>query len=273
MAKRFTDTEKWRDDWFSNLSNDYRIIWLYLVDNCSFAGVWKKDFRGLNFNCNVTITESLFNDIFKGRVIEFEKFYFLPKFIIFQYPKGFNSKKPAIVSVKNELEKLNLLRFFDYYNELLIINESLYNDCIIIKDKDKDKETVKDKVKDKDKVKENAEKKVSKKPHLFSESEYFDKELFAKSIEESANPYNNADPDYYYDALLNWSDSGNNKKVNWLATAKNFIQRDFKENKLQSKFKTDGQPTGKNQYQSKSERDSEKRKQQLADVLNGNLKP
>jgi len=27
MAKRFTDTDKWKDDWFISLSNDYKIIW------------------------------------------------------------------------------------------------------------------------------------------------------------------------------------------------------------------------------------------------------
>ena len=43
MAKRFTDTDKWQDEWWGSLPNDYRMIWLYLVDRCSIAGIWKKD--------------------------------------------------------------------------------------------------------------------------------------------------------------------------------------------------------------------------------------
>lgn len=151
MAKRFTDSEKWRDEWFGSLSNDYRIVWLYLVDNCSHAGIWKKDFRGLNFNCNTSLSEDQFKEIFAGRVVDCGNFFFIPKFIKFQYPKGLDSKKPAIVSVANELQKNNLLP---------IIKKQLGNDYLIIKDKDK--------VKDKDTVKDERKEKETPKPKNFS---------------------------------------------------------------------------------------------------------
>lgn len=131
MAKRFTDTEKWRDDWWGSLTNDYRMIWLYLVDSCSIAGIWKKDFRGLNFNCNTNITEEDFLKVFGSRMIDCKSFYFIPKFLLFQYPKGLNSDKPAIVSIRNEVLLNNLSG---------IIKESLPNGFLTIKDKDKDKD-------------------------------------------------------------------------------------------------------------------------------------
>lgn len=146
MAKRFTDTEKWRDEWWAPLSNDYRIIWQYLVDSCSIAGIWKKDFRGLNFNCNTKISEQEFLEVFASRVIDCGNFYFIPKFIRFQYPKGLNSNKPAIVSVVKELTSNNLLQ---------TVNKLFGNDYLIIKDKDNDKDKVKDM--DKDKNKDSAE--------------------------------------------------------------------------------------------------------------------
>lgn len=131
MAKRFTDTEKWRDEWWGSLSNDYRIIWLYLVDSCSIAGIWKKDFRGLNFNCNTNISEEDFTKVFGSRLIDRGNFYFIPKFVRFQCPKGLKSNKPAVVSIVNELINNNLTE---------TIHKSLGNDYLIIKDKGKGKD-------------------------------------------------------------------------------------------------------------------------------------
>jgi len=128
MAKRFTDTEKWKDEWWGSLSNDYRMIWLYLVDSCSIAGIWKKDFRGLNFNCNTKISEKEFIEVFGSRLIDRGNFFFIPKFLRFQCPKGLNSNKPAILSIVKEIEQNNLT---------LIIHQSFGNDFLIIKGKDK----------------------------------------------------------------------------------------------------------------------------------------
>lgn len=128
MAKRFTDTEKWRDEWWGSLTNDYRMIWLYLVDSCSIAGIWKKDFRGLNFNCNTNITEEDFLKVFKTRVVDRGSFFFIPKFVRFQNPKGLNSNKPAVVAVVNELSLNNLIQ---------TVQELFGNDYLIIKGKRK----------------------------------------------------------------------------------------------------------------------------------------
>lgn len=146
MAKRFTDTDKWRDEWWGSLSNDYRMIWLYLVDSCSPAGIWKKDFRGMSFNCNVQVTEEMIKETFSSRLIDRNNFFFILKFLRFQYPKGLNSNKPAIVSVRRELALNNLS---------IIVNQSFGNDYLIVKDMDKDKDMVKDK--DKEQNKDNSE--------------------------------------------------------------------------------------------------------------------
>ena len=132
MAKRFTDTDKWKDDWFLSLPNDYRIVWQYCLDNCSHAGILKKNFKLLNFCCNTNLTEAKFNSIFSDRILCFERFFFIPKFLTFQYPKGLNSDKPAIVGVRNELKAQGMF---------LIVNQSLGNDYLTVKDKDKDKDT------------------------------------------------------------------------------------------------------------------------------------
>lgn len=116
------------------------MVWLYLVDRCSIAGIWKKDFRGLNFNCNTNFTEEDLKKTFNGRLVDKGNYFFIPKFLLFQYPLGLNSDKPAIVSVRREVYLNNL---FDTIQELLP------NGYLTIKDKDKDKDIDQNKVKDK----------------------------------------------------------------------------------------------------------------------------
>lgn len=134
MAKRLTDTEKWNDEWFISLNNDYRIIWQWLLDNCNHAGICKRSVTILNMMCNTSVRE---NDMIKkmdGRVIIIDNNWFIPKFLKFQYT-GLKSNKPVILSVVNELTK----RGYEKY-----IPESFGNDYRIVKEKDKDKSKDKD---------------------------------------------------------------------------------------------------------------------------------
>jgi len=130
MAKRLTDTEKWNDDWYISLSNDYRIIWQWLLDNCNHAGICKRSIRLLNLMCNTDISEKELISQMDGRIVVKENNWFIPKFLKFQYT-SLNSNRPVIISVVKELEKNNLLS---------MIPESFGNDYLIIKDKDKDKD-------------------------------------------------------------------------------------------------------------------------------------
>lgn len=38
MSYRFTNTDKWTDSWFSNLSQIQMLLFIYLCDNCDIAG-------------------------------------------------------------------------------------------------------------------------------------------------------------------------------------------------------------------------------------------
>jgi len=168
MAKRFTDSDKWKDGWYMSLNNDERIAWQYLLDNCTIAGRWKINIKSLNFHCNSNFSKEQFEETFKGRVffIQEGEYYFIPKFLKFQYSTGLNSSKPAIISVRKELIQYDLVEIVqelfgnDYLtiterlpNDSRTIRQLLPNDLAIIKDKDKDK--YKDKDKDKATIEES----------------------------------------------------------------------------------------------------------------------
>jgi hypothetical protein len=40
MAKRYTDSEKWKKDFIKTLPAEYKLFWLYLLDECDNAGIW-----------------------------------------------------------------------------------------------------------------------------------------------------------------------------------------------------------------------------------------
>ena len=130
MARRFTDTEKWDDPWFADLDKEGKLIACYLNDRCSHAGIWKVNFKYLRFHCDTDRSEEEIREIMKGRYYEFDDKWLLPKFLRFQYPKGLQSSKPAIVSVRNELNRYGLSQ---------IITELLPNDYSIIKDNTSEK--------------------------------------------------------------------------------------------------------------------------------------
>lgn len=90
MAKRFTDTEKWEDPWFRNLLREYQMFWVYMLDKCDAAGVWKVDFELAEFNLKQTFDDKNQQElkrVFKDRIKVFEggERWFIPKFISFQY--------------------------------------------------------------------------------------------------------------------------------------------------------------------------------------------
>lgn len=148
MAKRLTDTEKWNDEWYISLSNDYKIVWQWLLDNCNHAGICKRSITLLNMMCKTDITEEQMLGQMGDRIIISGNDWFIPKFLKFQYT-DLLSNRPVIVSVRKELIKKNyhILVPQSFGEEYIIIPESLDNDYSIIKDKskDKDKATVKPK--------------------------------------------------------------------------------------------------------------------------------
>jgi hypothetical protein len=168
MAQRFTDSNKWLDNWFSNLPNDYKLVWLYLLDTCDNAGIFQINIRLLNFNCSTNITEDELLETFKGRITKFDSDKcIVNKFCIFQYGTDFlNSKNKAVLSA---IKKLIIARLLDVdvngnYTPMIVFDNTIdtlsipYQKTIDTPkekeiDKDKATDNVRDIVLDSNKVK------------------------------------------------------------------------------------------------------------------------
>jgi hypothetical protein len=208
MAKRLTDTDKWKDDWYISLTNDYKIVWQWLLDNCNHAGILKPSFSIMNMFCHVKLDEKKLLEIFENRVFKHENIYFIPKFIKFQYG-NLNSRKPVILSVIKTLKEYNLL---DKINELLnndyiIITQSLDNDYVTIKRKRKRKSKDKSIVKSKDKC------------TLIELKEYI----------ESNNLKVDAQTFYDYYDSSDWIKSNGMPVVNWKGTVRTWHNKNVKD--------------------------------------------
>jgi len=102
MAKRFTDTEKWRDPWFCSLTETERNFWSFLLDTCTLAGIWQVNWPLVKFYLPYfEFDESKFKDRIK--IINPEK-WFISKFVKFQYGE-LHPNNPLHKRVISELVK------------------------------------------------------------------------------------------------------------------------------------------------------------------------
>ena len=145
MAKRFTDTDKYKKPFLRGLQGAYKLLWDYLYHDCNHAGIWIVDFEiaqiylGSDMLVNKIDALKFFNKKEK-RIIEVsDSKWFIPSFIEFQYGT-LNPKNKAHNSVINILEKYKLFK----NGKVKIKGLGSPLDDAKDKDKDKDKELVKE---------------------------------------------------------------------------------------------------------------------------------
>ena len=143
MAKRFIDTKLFDDTWFVDLKPNDKLFFVYLLTNCDHAGIidlslriaeFKTGIKGLA-NSLVTVGEQ-----FSKRLIHIrDNYYFMPKFVKFQYPKGLNPKVIAQKSVISRLKEFDLLE-----EDNRTVKQQLAKSCPTLIDTDIDIDTNKD---------------------------------------------------------------------------------------------------------------------------------
>ncbi len=116
--KRFTETQKWGDRWFSALPLKHKVIWLYLCDNCDAAGVWEPNIPLAEFQTGIKRVE------WEGVRQAFDKTvrvlgngkWWVPGFVAFQYGEKLHPEARVHASIIAMLEKHGL--WDDYQNWL-----------------------------------------------------------------------------------------------------------------------------------------------------------
>jgi hypothetical protein len=147
MAKRMTETGKWRDGWFAELSPDHKLAWLYLLDVCDNAGVAEVNQRidsaivgvAVDWDSLVAVSDERLVWVAPGKLL-------VTKFVAHQYRELGDSNPHK--QVRQLLSRHGLE--FDGLRVGLAFGKPLRR----LKDKDKDQDKDKDKDQDKGKGKD-----------------------------------------------------------------------------------------------------------------------
>lgn len=153
MAKRFIDTGLFDDQWFMNLSKDAKLLWIYLITKCDHAGIIEINERLIEFQTGIKSFKTTGAELGSRLYFVRESYYFIPKYIDFQYPNFPNSRVRQQESAIKILVKYGL---FDESKETF--NKDIANPSVtVMKGLDGKKEA---------KPAKDAKTKVFKKPTL-----------------------------------------------------------------------------------------------------------
>lgn len=139
MAKRFTDTTKWNKPFIRGMKAPYKLLWIYILDECDHAGIWQVDFEVAEIKIGEKLNKETALNFFKDKIIAFDDKWFIIDFIEFQYGV-LNPLNRAHNSVISILSKYNLL---DESYKIKPLTSPLQGAMDM--DKDKDKDMVKEK--------------------------------------------------------------------------------------------------------------------------------
>lgn len=108
MAKRFIDTGLFDDPWFMELSKDGKLFWIYLITKCNHAGIIERNEKLFKFHIGISDMDKVIKELSSRLVTVNGKYFFIPKYLFYQYPNFPNSKVKAQQSAIEILDKLHI---------------------------------------------------------------------------------------------------------------------------------------------------------------------
>lgn len=140
MAKRFTDTEKWKKPFIRSLKAPYKLLWLYICDDCDHSGIWQVDIEVAEIRIGEKLDEKKALSFFGDKIIPLDNGtkWFIPSFIEFQYPSGLSENNKAHTSIIKNLD-----RYKDQIENFKPLESPLQGDKDMVMDKDKEMDKVK----------------------------------------------------------------------------------------------------------------------------------
>ena len=218
MAKRFTDSDKWKDAWFSELEQEDKLLWLYLLDECNHAGIWKVNMRFLNFSIGSTYSLDRVMEVLGSRAFLIsEEYILIEKWVHFQYPNGLNEGSKPQKAVIDMLLKFNVLDR---------VNKGYDNPILTSQDTDTDIDTDKDKAKDKRKSKSKSKEFI---PPTIEEFKAYAQEVLPKLNPEWCADQITRCAESKFETYVEqgWCDGYGKKISNWKLKAKNSLKHEL----------------------------------------------
>lgn len=161
MSKRFISTEMFSDSWFMNVSVENKLFFIYLITNCDHAGIIDINWKLIEFQTGIkgiskglsTVTQQ-----FGCRLMHLrDNYYFIPKFIDFQYGSRLRPEVNAHLSVIRRLAEFGLsYEDCKIHHQAPVLNssptvEQLFDNCSSTLEQELDNSRARDQDKDKDK--------------------------------------------------------------------------------------------------------------------------
>lgn len=112
MAKRFSSTDIWGEDWFLDMPNEYKLFWYYMLSNCDHSGLFKVNLRSFCGLLEVKIDRIKILHLFNNekqrvRVIN-DNYWLIEDFFVYQYGVTFNINNPLHRGIYNLYNKNNI---------------------------------------------------------------------------------------------------------------------------------------------------------------------
>jgi len=117
MAKRYTESTKFRDPWYRNLTPVQKCLWEYLISECSHAGIIEIDKSAIDFHIGAKVSDKDFEALSKNITWIAENKIFMPSFVAFQQgtlSRNNNAHKNIFV----ELEKYGITETLEINREI-----------------------------------------------------------------------------------------------------------------------------------------------------------
>jgi hypothetical protein len=112
MAKRFTSTEIWEEDWFIEMPLAYKFFWFYMKDKCDHAGMFKVNTKTFNQLHGVKIDSDLAFELFNKGKKRLRKVngscWLIEEFFTFQYGDNFNGNNRLHESIAKIYDKVEV---------------------------------------------------------------------------------------------------------------------------------------------------------------------
>jgi len=140
MAKRMTDTDKWKKRFLRELKPQHKLLWFYILDDCNHAGIWDVDIEVASIRVGEELIYDMLPQSFLDKIVIFDNGdkWFIPEFIDFQYGE-LNPNSNVHKSVIALLQKYNLEGYLKGSQTLPEGVQDKAKDIVIVKDKAKAK--------------------------------------------------------------------------------------------------------------------------------------